>query len=195
MLRFKLESKWPDGWARRLEGRFRNDWYGHRNESRGGSSGPAILDTAGPLYNLHYLNALGSPRSPNQRKFSAVLSGKGWNALSVPIGGGGSRMCTQNAQAASSGEDRINPAANLPDWTIHKPFYSGRQPATLLRSALKVLESAKYPTIQFRHITCSCVSASFVTTTCSIRRSTCRSCCVQFPWTITPHNPLTETPA
>ena len=36
------------------------------------------------------------------------------------------------------------------------PFYSGRQPATLLRSALKVLESANYPTIQFRHITGSC---------------------------------------
>ncbi len=38
-----------------------------------GYSGPAILDTAGPLYNLHYLNRLGSPRSPNQRKFSEAL--------------------------------------------------------------------------------------------------------------------------
>ena len=42
-----------------------------------------ILDTAGPLYNLHYLNKLGSPRTPNQRKFSeAVLSGKGERASS-----------------------------------------------------------------------------------------------------------------
>ncbi len=32
-----------------------------------------ILDTAGPLHNLHYLNELGSPRSPNQRKFSEAV--------------------------------------------------------------------------------------------------------------------------
>ncbi len=38
-----------------------------------GCTGLAILDTAGPLYNLHYLNALGSPRSPHQRKFSDAL--------------------------------------------------------------------------------------------------------------------------
>ncbi len=62
----------------------------------------------------------------------------------------------------SPGEDRVKPSTNLLDSAIHLPFFkrpesvahfTGRQPATLLRSALKVLESAKYPTIQFRHIT------------------------------------------
>jgi hypothetical protein len=91
--------------------------------------GPTSMDTAGPLYNLHYLNGLGPPRSPITKNSRRLL----WSN--------------------DSERRRINPAANLPDWTIHMPFYSGRQPATLLRSALKVLESAKYPTIQFRHIT------------------------------------------
>jgi hypothetical protein len=86
------------------------------------------MDTAGPLYNLHYLNGLGPPRSPITKNSRRLL----WSN--------------------DSERRRINPAANLPDWTIHMPFYSGRQPATLLRSALKVLESAKYPTIQFRHM-------------------------------------------
>ena len=34
---------------------------------------PAVLDTARPLYNVHYLNGLTSPRTPNQRKFSKAL--------------------------------------------------------------------------------------------------------------------------
>ena len=41
------------------------------------------------------------------------------------------------------------------DFDFKMPFYSGRPPATLFRNALTVLESAKYPTIQFRHITSS----------------------------------------
>ncbi len=53
-------------------------------------------------------------------------------------------------------------ALGLPDSTVNVPFFkcpksldhfTGRQPATLLQIALKVLGSAKYPTIQFRHIT------------------------------------------
>ena len=59
-------------------------------------------------------------------------------------------LLTANAAQASASQAASESTTISISWV---PFYSGRQQATLLRSALKVLESASYPTIQFRHIT------------------------------------------
>ena len=121
---------------------------------RDGCRGPAILDTAAPLYNPHYLNELGSPRFPDLRKFTGMLNGKRRNALSVPVGGGGSPICTQNAYCSVLGRGQNQSSgqpARLDD--PHAILLRTTAGDAAVRSALKVLESAKYPTIQFRHIT------------------------------------------
>ena len=133
---------------------------------RDGCRGPAILDTAAPLYNPHYLNELGSPRFPDLRKFTGMLNGKRRNALSVPVGGGGSLTYTQNAHRKQrpvtwrrQGQAQ-SPTCSIRRSTCRSSSVQNRCPTSpddsrqrCCGATSKCWNPLAYPAIQFRHIT------------------------------------------
>jgi len=67
-----------------------------------GCSGPAILDTAQSKHKPFYLNRLGSPRSPNHRKFSEALMHHNIPCLAAGTAGRSPRSSTSWPSATTA---------------------------------------------------------------------------------------------